>query len=86
MKKLLMIGLTYFALNYPVLAVSVSKTITVDAKLPDGMITEQCRGELERLCREKNSTLNRSSLQARPAGARTSKNLPRTINCIGNCN
>jgi hypothetical protein len=86
MKKLIMLVLAYFAFNYSALAVSVSKSITVDASLPEGMVTEQCRVELEKLCRDKGSSLNRSSLQARPSGARTSRNAPRTITCTGNCN
>ena len=86
MKKLLMIVLTYFAFNLSALAVSVSKTITVDANLPDGMVTEQCRAELEKLCRDKGSSLNRASLQTRPSGARASRSAPRTITCTGNCN
>lgn len=86
MKKLFMIVLTYFAFNYSALAVSVSKTITVEANLPEGMITEQCRAELEKLCKDKGSSLNRASLQARPSGARASRNAPRIITCTGNCN
>lgn len=86
MKKLIMIVLTYFAFNYSAVAVAVSKSITVDANLPEGMVTEQCRTELEKLCRDKGSSLIRASLQARPSGARASRSAPRTITCTGNCN